>query len=360
VKVFVRLSLFIVLLLGAVLVAPAPTHAAPDTPPERTPTTCSQGSNEIAGRITLDADHDNWPDDSEGVPGITVYLANIHSGTTILQTVTTDAEGCYRFIRGLTVMGQLHRIGWSGMHPSAALIHDPDNGVTPGTPNYVFRAAHDEPADTDVVYRPGTVDPYITHCPYDQGTGEIAGMVALDANGNNRADPGEGIGGALVTLAVSLPSQVVGSATTDANGCYRITRVEPPLVMDAGDGIQGCCNHLVEGDIQDIQGCCNHRTPDATTYMYVKAILPPAYGEIEPSYDPNGRQTPGVYYEVFTRPNGTFESDFLYRDFTPTAVSVAGFSAQAETTPAWLAFGLSGIALTGAVVFLARRRTLTT
>jgi hypothetical protein len=241
-------------------------------------------------------------------------------------------------------MGQLHRIGWSGMHPSATLIHDPDNGVTPGTPNYVFRAAHGEPADTDVVYRPGTVEPYITHCPYEAGAGEIAGMVALDRNANHRADPGEGISGALVTLAVSLPSQVVGSAITDANGCYRITRVEPPLGVDAGDGIQGCCNH---------------RTPDATTYMYVKAILPPAYGEIEPSYDPNGRQTPNVYYEVFTRPNGTFESDFLYRDFTPTAVSVAGFSADPEATPAWLAFAFSGMALTGAVVFLARHRTLT-
>jgi hypothetical protein len=62
VKVLVRLSLFIVLLLSAVLGATAPAHAAPDTPaPERTPTTCSQSSNEIAGRITLDADHDNCP-----------------------------------------------------------------------------------------------------------------------------------------------------------------------------------------------------------------------------------------------------------------------------------------------------------
>ena len=384
------LSIFIALLL-VLGTAPAPTHAA-TTAPE--PTTCSQASNQIAGRMALDADHDALPDPDEGVPGITFTLANVQSGTTVLQTVTTDAEGCYRFNRSLVVNGQLHRISWSGMHPTPRLIHDPDNGVVAGSPNFLFIGGGGQPLETDVVYRSDSVPPYMTQCPYTDGsTDDVGGMVAMDLNHNNRADPGEGIAGAVVTFAVANPTQILVQDTTDANGCYRLERRALTTetirgnylnggdhagedssgnYLNGGDhagedisgnylnggpaGIQGCCNHLQEGDggPAGIQGCCNHRTPQ-TTYMYIRAYMPEQYGGIAPSYDPNGRQTENAYYEVFTTPNGNFETDFLLRDFSPTAVTVSTFGAS-PVAPAWITFAVSGVILLGATLVLFRQR----
>lgn len=406
--------LFILPFLLALLLvlgnAPAPTYAE-DNAPE--PTTCSQAPNQIAGRMALDGDHDALPDPDEGVPGITFTLANVQSGSTVLQTVTTDAEGCYRFNRSLVVNGQLHRISWSGMHPSARLIHDPDNGAVAGSPNFLFIGGAGQPAETDVVYRSDSVPPYMTECPYSDGsTDDVGGMVAMDLNGNNRADPGEGIPGAVVTFAVANPTQVLVQGTTDANGCYLLERRALATeditgnylnggdhsgddisgnYLNGGDhsgddisgnylylnggsagiqgccnhlqegdgdapaGIQGCCNHLQEGDAPaDIQGCCNHRTPE-TTYMYIRAYFPEQYGGIAPSYDPNGRQTENAFYEVFTTPNGDFETDFLLRDFTPTAVTVSSFGAS-PVAPAWVTFAVSGVILLGTTTFLFRRR----
>jgi hypothetical protein len=384
---------FVLSILIAVLLvlagAPTRTHAE-TTAPE--PTTCSQAPNQIAGRMTLDGDHDALPDPNEGVPGITFILANVQSGTTVLQTVTTDAEGCYRFNRSLVVNGQLHRISWTGMHPTTRLIHDPDNGVVAGTPNFLFTGGTGQPAETDVVYRSDAVPPYMTLCPYTNGsTDDVGGMVAIDLNGNNRADPGEGIPGVLVTFAVANPTQVLVQDTTDANGCYWLERRvlatdtisgnslngadhDPDgNYLNDGDhsgedisgnyltgdpaGIQGCCNHLQEGDAPvGIQGCCNHRTPEATTYMYIRAYLPEQYGGIAASYDPNGRQTENAYYEIFTTPNGDFETDFLLQDSTPTAVTVSTFGAS-PVAPAWLTFAVSGVILLGTTAFLFRRRT---
>lgn len=392
---------FVLSILIAVLLVlgntPTPTHAE-TTAPE--PTTCSHASNQIAGRMVLDGDHDALPDPDEGVPGITFSLANVQSGTTILQTVTTDAEGCYRFNRSLVVNGQLHRISWSGMHPTARLIHDPDNGATAGSPNFLFIGGAGQPLETDVVYRSDSVPPYMTECPYTDGsTDDVGGMVAMDLNNNNRADPGEGIAGAVVTFAVANPTQVLVQSTTDANGCYRLERRVLATedisgnYLNGGDhggddirgnalnsgpaGIQGCCNHLQEGDggsagiqgccnhLQEgdgspagIQGCCNHRTPE-TTYMYIRAYLPEQYGGIAPSYDPNGRQTENAFYEVFTAPNGDFETDFLLRDFSPTAVTVSTFG-LAPVAPAWITFVVSGVMLLGTTAFLFRRRTAAT
>jgi hypothetical protein len=332
------------------------------------PTTCAHNANQIAGRMTLDADHDALPDTNEGVPGITVILANVQSSTTVLQSVTTDQEGCYRFNRALVTNGQLHRISWSGMHPSNNLIHDPDNGTVPGTPNFRFTGGTGQPTETDVVYRSTSVAPYITQCPFTDGsTDDIGGMVALDANGNNQADPGEGIAGALVSLAVVTPDQVVSQVLTDANGCYRTQRSVP-----ATHDITGCCNHLTNGSGgDDITGCCNHLTDGSgsddisgnfrspnTTYMYVSVAMPEHYGGVAESYDPNGRQTPGTFYEVFTTPNGIFETDFLVRDFSPTPVTVSAFGV-APTSPAWLTFVIAGSTLVGAVIILFRRTPLT-
>ena len=152
------LSILIALLL-VLGTAPTPTHAQSAAPE---PTTCSQASNQIAGRMVLDSDHDALPDPDEGVPGITFILANVQSGTTVLQTVTTDAEGCYRFNRSLVVNGQLHRISWSGMHPTTRLIHDPDNGTLAGSMGFLFIGGPGQPFETDVVYRSDSVPPYMT------------------------------------------------------------------------------------------------------------------------------------------------------------------------------------------------------
>ena len=219
-----KLMYLVPLLVVALLLAfaPTPTHAQGIAPE---PTTCSHANNQFSGRIVLDADHDNLPDANEGVAGITVTLSNVQNGTTVLGTTTTDSEGCWSFARSLMVNGQQHRIGWSGMHPSAVFVHDPDNGTSFGTRYFTFTASATEPADTDVVYRPGTVDPYLTHCPTTIGTDDdIGGMVAVDRNTNNQADPGEGLAGVIVTLASVTPDQVVATTTTDANGCYRMPR----------------------------------------------------------------------------------------------------------------------------------------
>jgi len=248
--------------------------------------------------------------------------------------------------------------------------------------------------ETDVVYRSDSVQPYITQCPFTDGsTDDVGGMVALDLNGNNRADPGEGIRGAVVTFAVANPTQVLTQDTTDANGCYRLERRvlstddSSGNYLNGGDhagddssgnslnggdhagddssgtylnggsaGIQGCCNHLQEGDTPaGIQGCCNHRAP-ATTYMYIRAYIPDPYGGIAPSYDPNGRQTENAFYEVFTTANGSFETDLLLRDFTPTAVTVSTFGVS-PVAPAWLTFAVSGVILLASGIVLFRRRT---
>jgi hypothetical protein len=430
------LSILIALLL-VLGTAPSPTHAQSAAPE---PTTCSHTPQQIAGRMVLDGDHDALPDPEEGVPGITFTLANVQSGTTVLQTVTTDAEGCYRFNRALVAGGQLHRVSWSGMHPSNHLIHDPDNGTVAGTPNFLFIGGAGQPAETDVVYRSESVDPYITTCPFTDGsTDDVGGMVALDRNHNNRADPGEGIQGAVVTFAVANPTQVLVQSTTDANGCYALERrvlatedisgnylnggdhggddisgnylnggdhggddisgnylnggdhrgddisgnylnggdhsgdnisgnyrsggdhggddISGNYLNGGSAGIQGCCNHLQEGEGDapvGIQGCCNHRTP-ATTYMYIRAYIPEQYGGILPSYDPNGRQTENAFYEVFTTPNGGFETDFLLQDFSPTAVTVSAFGAS-PVAPAWMTFAVSGVILLGTTLVLFRRR----
>lgn len=343
---------FVLSLLVALLLvlgnAPARTHAQSAAPE---PTTCLHTPQEIAGRMTLDADHDALPDPDEGVPGITFILANVQSGTTVLQTVTTDLEGCYRFNRSLVVNGQLHRVSWSGMHPTTRLIHDPDNGATAGSPNFLFIGGAGQPLESDVVYRSTSVPPYMTHCPYtDSSTDDVGGMVALDLNHNNRADPGEGIPGAVVTFAVANPTQVIAQAITDANGCYRLERQDR-----ATADIQGCCNHLQLGETPaGIQGCCNHRAPE-TTYMYLRAYLPEQYGGVAPSYDPNGRQTENAFYEIFTTPNGNFETDFLLRDFSPTAVTVSTFGV-APVSSHWMTFTLSLLLFCIGAWWLFRRR----
>ena len=297
------------------------------------------------------------------------------------------------------------------MHPTTRLIHDPDNGTIAGSVSYLFIGGAGQPLETDVVYRSDSVPPYMTECPYSDGsTDDVGGMVALDRNNNNRADPGEGIPGAVVTFAVANPTQVLVQDTTDANGCYSlerrilatenisgnylngVDRSDEDIsgnslnggdhsgedisgnYLNGGDhggddisgnyldggpaGIQGCCNHLQEGNGDapaGIQGCCNHRTPE-TTYMYVRAYIPEQYGGIAPSYDPNGRQTENAFYEVFTTPNGDFETDFLLRDFSPTAVTVSTFGI-APVAPAWITFAVSGVILLGTTTFLFRRRT---
>jgi hypothetical protein len=340
-----KLVLHLPFLLALLLVLGyAPRTARADTSLTE-PTTCAHHANQIAGRMTLDTDHDALPDANEGIPGITFILTNIQSGTTVLQTVSTDQAGCYRFNRALVTNGQLHRISWTGMHPSNNLIHDPDNGTMPGTPNFRFVGGAGQPAETDVVYRSSTIAPYITQCPFTAGAStDLGGMVAFDHNSNNQAGAGEGIAGALVTLAVVTPDQIVGQAVTDANGCYRIVRSTPVT-----DEITGCCNHRSDSTGERVR-------ESNTTYMYVTVSMPEPYGGIAESYDPNGRQTPYTFYEIFTAPNGTFESDFLVRDFSPTAVTVSAFGA-APTAPAWLTLGITGCIFVGSLFICFRRRT---
>lgn len=400
-----KLTYLVPLVLVALFLAFAPTtiHAegiAPD------PTSCSHATNQIAGRFVLDADHDNLPDANEGVAGITVTLSNVQSGTTVLGTTTTDSEGCWHFARSLMVNGQQHRIGWSGMHPTAVFVHDPDNGTSFGTRYFTFTASASEPSDTDVVYRPATVEPYLTHCPTTIGTDDdIGGMVAVDRNNNNQADPGEGIAGVVVTLASVTPDQVVGTTTTDANGCYLLPRnallgtqdalSSAPTPGNIGWGIRSLTSgpNPTPGDIgwgirPTIARASNTPNPTPgsigwgirpltaaptgdvtyvakavepnTTYMFVRAYLPTGMGgDLTESYDPNGRQTGNFFYDVFTKPNGTFESDFLFRDLTPTAVTMSTLTANAPATPDQTAFALVGLLVAGSVVILRRRRAQT-
>ncbi len=276
-----------------------------------------------------------------------------------------------------------------------------------------------EIADTDVVYRPGTVAPYLTHCPTLIGTDDdIGGMVAVDRNHNHQADPGEGMAGVVVTLAAVTPDQVVGTATTDANGCYRIPRnvlldttqdalasaptpgnigwgirpltsgptptpgnigwgIRPlrttptPTPGNIGWGIRptiarGANTPDTDGTLWGIRPLSAEPTGNVThvaktmepntTYMFVRAALPQGMGgDLVESYDPNGRQTANFFYDVFTKPNGTFESDFLFRDLTPTAVTMSTLSASTPATPAQTMFALAGLLVAGTVATLRRR-----
>ena len=466
-KLTYLMPLFLVALFLAF--APTPTHAQGIAPE---PTTCSHANNEFSGRIVVDINHDNLPAANEGVSGITVTLSNVQSGSTVLATTTTDSEGCWKFARSLMVNGQQHRIGWSGMSATTVFIHDPDNGTSFGTRYFTFTASPTEPADTDVVYRPESVAPYLTHCPTTIGTDDdVGGMVAVDRNNNNQADPGEGIAGVVVTLASVTPGQVVATTTTDANGCYRMPRnvllgmqdalASAPTPGNIGWGIRALTSgpnptpgnigwgirSLTSGPnptpgnigwgIRSLTTGPNPtpgnigwgirslttgptptpgnigwgirplsttptptpgnigwgirptiargaNTPDsdsigwgirpltadptgnvahtakasetATTYMFVRAALPQGMGgELVESYDPNGRQTGSFFYDVFTKPNGTFESDFLFRDLTPTAVTMSTLNASAPATPDQTMFALAGLLVAGSVV-IARRR----
>jgi hypothetical protein len=332
----IRLSM---LLLVAVLWLVATTNPARA---ETAPTTCTHNPvTHLSGRIVLDLNHNLWPEAAEGVSGISVRLFNINSGSTLLQSVETDSAGCYHFNRTMMATGQPHRITWDAPHVSARLMHDPDAAGAPQdlAPRYEFIAQAGAPYETDVVYRATPIAPHLTFCPSTLGSdSDLGGAVALDANDNGRADPGEGIAGALVTLAVNHPSQITAQTTTDLNGCYRL-----PRNSVAPDGMSG------DPTARD----------PMTTLMYVRVTLPGALGaELVESYDPNGRQTAGMFREIFTANNGTFESDLLYRNpNAPTAVTVSSLNSFPAhlPIPAPAAFVLAGAALLGAIIVLRRR-----
>jgi hypothetical protein len=379
----IRLLPLLMLALLWLVTTAAPAHA------ESAPTSCAHNMNtHLAGRIVLDLNGDLWPQATEGVAGVSVRLINVHNGaSTLLQTVTTNAEGCYQFPRNVMAAGQRHRVKWDAPHPTAKLMHEPDSATAPLDigPRYEFNAAPGVPFETDVVYRSNSIPLNLTVCPSTLGSdSDLGGMVAVDVNRNRRADAGEGIPNALVTLAVNDPAQITAQVRTDANGCYLLPRnvVGPDGISGINgsamptDGISGITGSAAPTDgisgingsaapTDGISGIVSTLAPEEdnaspqTTLMFVKVTLPASVGGgLTESYDPNGRQTAHAFREVFTFDNGTFESDFLYNDpDVPTAVTVSTLSSSPAlpSVPAPLAFALAGAALIGAVIFLRRR-----
>src|SRR5579871_5726563 len=154
----------------------------------------------------------------KGISGVTVELLN-STGTTVLATTTTDANGAYHF---------------TNLNPGQYEVEfvAPDN-------TYTFSPAL-QGADTTVdsnpnsntgITAPVTLTSGQTDNTIDAGLYQKAALgdfVWNDTNANGIQDAGEkGISGVTVELLNSTGTTVLATTTTDANGAYHFTNLNP-------------------------------------------------------------------------------------------------------------------------------------
>gem|GEM_PF-876961 len=163
-----------------------------------------QGAGSIGDTVWNDLNGDGVQDPSEyGIEGVVVELT-LPSGVVI--TTTTNMSGTYLF-DGLPDGDYLIMVDTTTLPPNLVQTGDPD-GVLDNT-DTVSLAPAEEYRDGDFGY---------------QGDGTIGDTIWFDLDGDGVQTPEEyGIAGVVVEL--TLPSGVVISTTTDANGNYLFTNL---------------------------------------------------------------------------------------------------------------------------------------
>ena len=167
-----------------------------------------------------------------GIAGVTITLTGTDAyGNTVNRTTTTAADGSYSFdnlspanASGYTLTEtQPSAYGNGPVDPPAAGGDAPSLGGTyaVGSPNSVYSAIAVGTADTGVRYNfPEVRRP------------SLSGFVYVDGNFNNVRDAGTdaAIAGATVELLNAGTGTVITTATTDANGAYSFTNLDPLIV----------------------------------------------------------------------------------------------------------------------------------
>jgi len=180
----------------------------------------------IGDRIWLDRDGDGVQDaDEAGLVGVTVRLYD-ETGTTLLATVVTDANGNYWF--GGLAAGTYVVVVETNTLPNGGVgltnTHDPDDVNAPphvGNNQSTVTIGGSEPLinlDQDFGYRaaePNTIGGTIWEDRNADGT-------RTDGTGGTADETGNGMAGITVVLR-DANGNVVGVTTTDANGDYSFT-----------------------------------------------------------------------------------------------------------------------------------------
>lgn len=189
----------------------------------------------LGDRVWLDINSDGVQDAGEpGIPGVTVNLYD-STGTTLLATTTTGANGYYLFPDldvddGGGSFTYVVRVDSTTLPGGLFQTYDYDDGTGPfGTPHESTRTltpAEPVQLDQDFGYvGAGTIGNLVwndVNADGDQDAGELGfeGVTLdlyYDANGNGRIDPGD---------------IKIGTTTTDANGGYLFSG----LPVDDGGG----------------------------------------------------------------------------------------------------------------------------
>ena len=170
----------------------------------------------LGDTVWHDRNHNGVQDQGEpGVPGVRVTLFDVN-GTTI-ATTTTDADGHY---------------GFTGLKPGTYVV-----GFTPASGWFVTTSSvgndHSVDSDADVVtgqtrpivLRSGQNDPTIDAGLYQKAS--IGDLVWFDANHDGVQDAGEAGVADVVVKLLDAAGAVLATTTTDANGHYLFTGLEP-------------------------------------------------------------------------------------------------------------------------------------
>ena len=193
---------------------------------------------QIGDTVFYDADGNGVPGFGEGLAGITVQLLDA-TGTTLLATDFTDAQGRYLFAcvePGTYVVRVL--LG------TVENTVDPD-GPAPGNGESILSLGVGESDfDQDFGYRAPLA-----------GSGSLGNLIWEDRNADGTRDPGEsGIDGVTVDLyydingncVLDTGDQMLGRTTTSGGGAYLFDR----LLFDNGGGAD--MDYLV--DVSDVNG----------------------------------------------------------------------------------------------------------
>lgn len=176
----------------------------------------SSGKGSIGDYVWFDADNDGLQDTNEtGVAGVTVTLYS-STGTTVLATTTTDAQGYYLFPN---LDAGSYVVGFSNFPAGYALqagkqnigssdIVDSDPDPVSGKTTVINLAQGQENLSVDAgIYNPSA-------------TNSIGDKVWLDANGDGVQQALEvGVPGVTVNL-LDDNGKIISSVVTDANGNY--------------------------------------------------------------------------------------------------------------------------------------------
>ncbi|MBL8137114.1 MAG: VCBS repeat-containing protein, partial [Acidobacteria bacterium] len=199
------------------------------------------GSLSLGNLVWLDLNNNGLAEVGEsGIQGVTVRLIAAN-GTSVIATTTTDVLGLYLF-SGLAPGTYFVEVDRTSA-PLTGYLSSTDIGSSASPDNDINN--DDNGVDvtaTAVRSRPVTLT--LLGEPIDDGDADnnsnlsvdfgfvralsLGNLVWSDANNNARVDPGEsGIGGVTVRLIAADGTTVLATTTTDANGFYLFSGLQP-------------------------------------------------------------------------------------------------------------------------------------